>query len=1055
MRHEQGTENWHTNPTQVTSTITGRSIFVNNADRYCVLPSWNETTINAASRSWNDHLSHLARSASYVPAEVRLNPDATKLGYSREVADLIDGILNATDGFSAIPMLESFVVELRNFVASRGRQPRKKMSGPLRFAEFLFILWKHKLIAFPGSHVWNRQTPDVRGGYVIELTDRLFGEMADVLASLSAPLKHSGQAIALLRFLLACSQPDEIGDIDYGVFELFKPYAKQGNHQTIVYGVCDEIHALQRTTYRGNHQAELALPQSYREIFIRQKGADRSSETFAWAISRGGQRVEIWRRQATDFLGSIKNRIGLRYEIGHLNLLLDYVIEQADVPDTPIEYCSRSYRPAVSLASFQDTARNVLESRSSFTLRSIARFFDWVIATEGTDEDGIPHREYRNPVDTEDLPTQSRSKGQTDRAAMPLRFLNMIREIIEGDNFAWPKTLSADYLDHIEPKTGQRSRIWSPVRAEFFLLRLMLPIRSLQARLLDSGEGDFDVWTSDRIWKRNKGRHAPTNKTDRRDTGLIRRIWDHHSGRKFNGLFITTNKTQDRDELFTESGYEIPWENAEVMQLFCRLRDWQAKYNPVGRPLSRAELKSDKKLVVSNDLAERLDKLFFLFRDAADPDFPHEPPTEGRLQSFWRVLVAELERRLDDGGQRNSDGSKIELVTYRETGSPKSSIFDMHSLRVSGLTAFINAGVPIHILSEFVAGHATILMTLYYHKPGAAEITRVLDSALEEMSANERGNWDAFLKSQPAELIHEIAAYNSEEGLLAAKATQSSLWAPMAGGVCPNGATLCDKGGPLLNEGKQVYAPVPGLAKNCPVCRFFVTGPAYLGGLVAAFNQTGGQIRELFGFLEETQSNRRILVSEHGTSPIDRKISAELVTLDEAVQTTQSKLDSLSQTWVSQLRLIQKTEKILEARANNNNKNALVLNGQIGDLRVSLEESTEFEMWDRICQSSVFYPNVDARLPAIRRGKMFDIMLKQNGRTPVFGTLTDRQLVAIGNEAANLLRSIIGNPNTEDVLAGRQALDDLGAGHQFDDFVQQRIAGVDIAAISHKRRAAR
>jgi len=1051
MTHEQSTANWHTKPTRIVSTITSRAIFVNDSDRYSVLPSWNEATIKAASVSWREHLTHLAGTTSNVSGRVRRNPDPTKLGYSRLVTDLINEILRADNGVDAMPQLESFIIEMRSVTSLPRNERRGRMFSTLRFAEFLFILWKHELITFPASQVWNLGTSDIPRGFTVELPERLFGDMAEVLTSLTAPLKHPGQGRAVLRFMLACSKPHEIGDIDYGVFELFKPYATKGNHQSIVYGVCDQIHAQQRTAYQGNQKAELALPQSYREIFIKQKGEDRSSDTFAWAISRGGQRIEMWRSQLADYLQSIPNRIGLRYEITHLNLVLDYVIEHGDVPDAPIEYCRRTYNPMVSLAAFQDTARNTGESGSALVLRGIARFFDWVIANYGSDEDGIPYRDYQNPVDVDELPTWSRSKGQTDRAAMPLRFLKMIREIIEGDDFAWPKTLASDYLDYLDPQTGQRSRIWSPVRAEFFLLRLMLPIRSLQARLLDSGEGDFDIWTSDHIWKRNSGRHAPARRNDRKDTGLIRRIWDHHSGRAFNGLFITTNKTQDREELFTENGYEIPWENAEVMQLFCRLRDWQVRYNPVIRPLSRADLKSDKKLLVSSDVAGRLDKLFFLFRDAADRDFPHEPPTEGRLNSFWRLLIAELERRLDESGQRNSDGSKIELVTYRERGTPKSSIFDMHSLRVSGLTAFINAGVPIHILSEFVAGHATILMTLYYHKPGAAEITRVLDGALEEMSANERGNWDAFLKSQPAELIHEIAAYNSEEGVLAAKATQSSLWAPMAGGICPNGATMCDKGGPLLNEGKQVYAPVA--PKNCPVCRFFVTGPAYLGGLVAEFNQTGGQIRELFGFLEESQANRRALVSEHGTNPSDRRIAAELVTLDEAVQTTQSKLDSLSQTWVGQLRLIQKTEKILEGRANDNRKNALVLNGELGDLRVSLEESTEFEMWDRICQSSVFYPNVDARIPAIRRGKMFDLMLKRNGRTPVFGTLSDRQLIAVGNEAANLLRSILGDPNTEDVLLGRQALDDFGAGQQFNDFLQQRIDGGTVSALGSGRRA--
>lgn len=1053
MKHERLTKNWHANPARILSRITNRPIFVNNSERYCVLPSWNDITIKSASRSWRDQLHHLAASTASVSSAVRRNPEATKLGYSGKVADLIAKILETERGVDALPLLEAFVVEMRK-VSLLPKAQRGRMGATLRFTEFLFVLWKHELIAFPASQVWALKTSDIPQGTAVDLSERFFGEMAEVLTRLVEPLKHPGQARAMLRLMLACSKPHEVGDIDYGVLELFKPYALKRNHQTLIYGICDQLHAQQRIAYHGNRDAELALPQSYREIFIRKKGEDRSSETFQWAISRGGQRIETWRNQLATYLATIPNRVGLRYEITHLNLLLDYVIEFDDIPGLPVEYCRRNYRPAISIASFQETNRNINESGSGQALRHIARFFDWVITTYGSDEDGVPHREYLNPIDIEGLPAHSRSKGQTDRAAMPLRFLRMIREIIEGDDFAWPKTLEADYLAHFDHGTERRIRVWSPVRAEFFLLRLMLPIRALQARLLDSGEGDFEIWTSDLAWERNRGRHSPEKKNDRRDTGFIRRIWDHHSGRAFNGLFITTNKTQDREELFTESGYEIPWENTDVMQLFCRMRDWQVKYNPSVRPLSRGELKSDKKLLVSSDVAERLDKLHFLFRDAADPDFPQEPPTDGRLQSFWRLLMQELERRLEESNQRNSDGSKIELVSYRENGYPKSAIFDMHSLRVSGLTAFINAGVPIHILSEFVAGHATILMTLYYHKPGAAEITRVLDGALVEMSASERGNWDAFLKSQPAELIHEIAAYNSEEGLLAAKSTQSSLWAPMAGGICPNGATLCHTGGPTLNEGKHINAPVPGGPKNCPLCRYFVTGPAFLGGLVAAFNQTGGQIRELFGHLEEGQAKRRALVAEHGTNPIDQKTSAELVTLDEAVQSTQSKIDVLSQTWISQLRLIQKIEKILESPPTGEHKNALVLNGQLGDLRVSLEESTEFEMWDRICQSSIFYPNVDARLPAIRRGRLFDAMLKRNGRTPVFATLTDRQLVVVGNEAANFLRSIIGAPSTEDVLAGRQALEDLGIGREFEDFVQQRVDNGAAIAIGYKKRAA-
>ena len=77
------------------------------------------------------------------------------------------------------------------------------------------------------------------------------------------------------------------------------------------------------------------------------------------------------------------------------------------------------------------------------------------------------------------------------------------------------------------------------------------------------------------------------------------------------------------------------------------------------------------------------------------------------------------------------------------------------------------------------------------------------------------------------------------------------------------------------------------------------------------------------------------------------------------------------------------------------------------------------------------------------------------GGIPVFATLTDRQLIVVGNEAANFLRSIIGDPSTEDVLAGRQALEDLGIGREFEDFVQQRVDDGAAIAIGYQKRTAK
>ena len=47
------------------------------------------------------------------------------------------------------------------------------------------------------------------------------------------------------------------------------------------------------------------------------------------------------------------------------------------------------------------------------------------------------------------------------------------------------------------------------------------------------------------------------------------------------------------------------------------------------------------------------------------------------------------------------------------------------------------------------------------------------------------------------------------------------------------------------------------------------------------------------------------------------------------------------------------------------------------DLRASIEACSEFDLWDRICEASEFYEGVDARPPALRRGRLSDAMLSR------------------------------------------------------------------------------
>jgi hypothetical protein len=910
-----------------------------------------------------------------------------------------------------------------------------------RLVECLTLLWKHGLILFPASELWNGRYVNPQ---VMPPTEyRVYGDLETIVSKMLARTRWTHQRRSIRLLPLTMHGVSEVGDIGPEIIAALEPFTKKppGNS---VYGLCDQLLAVQKRFYAKKVSRLEKLPQSYRGLF-RPLVAPRADPEFRWAITKGGERVSQWREELASYMAAITNRVGLKYEVTHLNVLLDYVIAYQDIPSSSLDFCRRDYSPRRPFFDYIRAATRRNDKSVSTAMIAASQFFSWVLEADGVDEDGLPLREYANPIDPDDIPTQSGGNGQTHRNAIPVRFLRLMREIIESPDengrptFAWPKTIASDYFDWTDPKTGEIQRVWSPVRSHLILLRLMLPIRGLQARLLDSGEADAEVYRpSQGGWIKNTGRLATTRRTRKQSKGLVKRIWDHDLGRWFNGLYITTNKTQDRAELFMENGYDIPWENQDIIDLFCRVRDWQETYNSCLRPLSRADLTSDPKLLVSKDVAKRLDKHCFLFRDAVDPSHPQEPPTDGRLAMFWRLLVAELETRLEAQGIRNTDDSKIVLITKRgKDGFPRGMIFDPHSLRVAGLTALAGAGVPIHILSQFVAGHATVLMTIYYNKPGAGKITESLDEAWAKLAETESRDWDAYLKGMPFELVHELTAYNSQEGLQLANGTQSALWSHMDDGICPVGGAKCNIGGPLLNKGKKVYAPVPGGARNCAQCRFFVSGPGFLPGLVAKFNALGGQIRDKLMLLTDAAKRRRNLetaVIEAEQSGEAVKDYARLAHAEEVEQGILEEVEVLAQTWIAQLKLVKRIEAVIKERKvkATRGKGALVLNGDVGDFHVALEACTELDLWDRICRNSDLYPSIDARVPTIRRARLYDAMLVRGGRKAAFVTISEEHLIEVGNYSSAFLRLKLGDAVTNDLADGRKVIEDLGIADEFE-----------------------
>jgi len=149
---------------------------------------------------------------------------------------------------------------------------------------------------------------------------------------------------------------------------------------------------------------------------------------------------------------------------------------------------------------------------------------------------------------------------------------------------------------------------------------------------------------------------------------------------------------------------------------------------------------------------------------------------------------------------------------------------------------------------------------------------------------------------------------------------------------------------------------------------------------------------------------------------------------DETVESIGRDIESLSITYAAQLRLVKKVKNVIaEYRSNvSNGKLPMLLNGDASDFELALKHCSDFEMWDRICRSSVFYTSVDARLPAIRRARLFDVFLGREGYPPIFATLNDQELLEVGNAWSAYFRNLVGEDILGDAMEGNVALKELG-----------------------------
>ncbi|WP_345860589.1 gamma-mobile-trio integrase GmtZ [Shewanella algae] len=614
-------------------------------------------------------------------------------------------------------------------------------------------------------------------------------------------------------------------------------------------------------------------------------------------------------------------------------------------------------------------------------------------------------------------------------------------------------------------------QIWSPVKAMVIFMKLLLPLRTYQVRMLDSGEAD--TWRYEQgQWILN-AQHDFALGSEKRPfgKGVFRRIQDTMTGFNSTGLYINTNKTADQNKDELERGYVIPWQNEEVLYWLGKLRNWQEKYNPIAKPTDCSSLlnkhtgdkKSDKQL-------ESMGEIAFLFRDAsAKGEDKHKPIVGGTaLGHFWYQLLLELENLLAERGDTLYNGERLKLVMDYPKGTLDSAkiatLFPLHSLRVSLITAYtMETQLPLPVISKLLAGHTRLLMTIYYNKITPSVMAEKMDEAHGELDEKSKQSVRRFLKDASMKQIQCKMVYHSEDSVQAALVNRNPIgWEERSYGLCLVGgntvksdeiSTLggCWNGGELIKDATaaayRVYASVPHGPENCIRCRWFITEARYLPALNAHFNQLSYKAHQAANLSVEIEGeldalkDEQFFCEEQGEPFIKHD---GLQALQRRYEKQQVEADEYAKDWIACFELINKIIRVEEARNEDDTKDKLIAVGSEQDVSYALkfiETDSELLHLSLLCDDAEFYPDLQDELrktPAIeKRSRQLSRVLMKKGLEPIFMVMDDKQQLFAGNA---MLRQMAKIADPDDKLEGyRKVANYIEAGEYLQDINLLRV----------------
>ncbi len=597
-------------------------------------------------------------------------------------------------------------------------------------------------------------------------------------------------------------------------------------------------------------------------------------------------------------------------------------------------------------------------------------------------------------------------KNQTHRRPIESLHLDEIKNVLLSPNSKGVPTFSWAKNEYCKFKKGdeypykkdllktEEGHVWWPGTAVILAFLLEVPLRSFQARWLDEGCLDDETYNIKKLkYKKNK------LKVSQRYPDLK----EHHEKFKlFNGrsgvlqqspksfidsmsetgpsLFINTNKTSIEKNKF-EQGYFIPWphddENNLPYILIEYMRNFNKKYDPIPKPVNliiegeryrssnRYYLyeKSEDSLLLNKypyvtPLFRDLTKSSQYTKNISNTIFDNDgneivpPLSRQKIASLLEAVSREAERRLIERGYSEEQASM--------TNTEGKIIYDVHTLRVTGVSRLMAQGVPIEVVRD-VVGHATNVMTYYYTVLDQLEIMKKLQKGLS-FDLNHFGGVNSNTTSG-SEYFANVSADHTT-------IIHYGGWNESNGGICPSGK--CSEGGPTINDDEgniKEFTPVPGGPQRCGNCRLWISGPSFIPQQAHYIDLV---MNEILGISEDrieayslkNNADEEIEKNKLEKKPVPQSLLATSSSLNSKITQFTEALANLWTEWRNRYDMLEASISAIEEQSSKSNGNSLVLIGG-EDPKIERNFNSKFGLKRQIANSIVYIKPVTHEVKSV------------------------------------------------------------------------------------------